>query len=335
MSYINYGCDKRIQFIEESDMGDKWLSFAESALPDYRAWFKQFANSSLSSSECVSAVKEYLPLFADTFSRIVESLHLDDSDIALLSFYCPAPVTFGCSQGVWLQQYPVLVRNFDYFPALNEGRYLKSAWHGTEVIASTDCLWGALDGMNEYGLSVSVTFVGLGAQHQGFAAPIVVRYILEFCTTTEEAVDVLMRIPLCMAYNFSVVDSKFTAKTVEVNPFTGTFISSSPAATNHQGSVDEFRSPELYDSLLRKNTILDCLYSPYSTLESFLNAFAYSPLYQVDYQSGTATLYTVAYNCELKAIEYRWATGIVFYQSFFNFLEADFVVSLPVGAKSL
>lgn len=335
MSYTDTSQNKRIQFIEEEDIGCKWTTFAEYALPDYRAWFNQFNHHVLPSSECIDAIAEHLPLFVNTFKKMVGALNLEEHDIALISFYCPAPVTFGCSQAIWLQQHPVLVRNFDYFPALNEGRYLKSSWHGTQVIASTDCLWGALDGMNEYGLSISVTFVGQSKQAQGFAAPIVVRYILEFCKTTAEAVDLLMRIPLCMAYNFSVVDANFNVKTIEANPLTGILVSNTPAATNHQGDVDEFRFPDLYHSLLRKNTMLDYLYSPYSTLESFLNSFAYSPLYYEDYQSGSTTLYTAAYNCHLKAVEYRWPTGLVVYQSFFDFNETDFFVQFPVRTEQL
>ena len=45
----------------------------------------------------------------------------------------------------------------------------------------SDCLWGLLDGMNDRGLAVSLTFGGRPDVGDGFAIPLVVRYVLETC----------------------------------------------------------------------------------------------------------------------------------------------------------
>ena len=76
-----------------------------------------------------------------------------------------------------------------------DGLILHTAWAGGRVIASIDCLWGCLDGMNEAGLAVSLSFGGRRAVGDGFGIPIVLRYVLEFCRTAADAADVLRRVP--------------------------------------------------------------------------------------------------------------------------------------------
>ena len=50
------------------------------------------------------------------------------------------------------------------------------------VIGTSDCLWGLLDGVNDAGLAVSLTFRGRRVLGDGFGIPIVVD-LLEVCET--------------------------------------------------------------------------------------------------------------------------------------------------------
>ena len=59
----------------------------------------------------------------------------------------------------------------------------------------SDCLWGLLDGMNDAGLAVSLTFGGRRALGDGFGIPLVVRYLLETCDDVAEARETLARLP--------------------------------------------------------------------------------------------------------------------------------------------
>ena len=61
-------------------------------------------------------------------------------------------------------------------------------WFGRRVIAMREAFWGCLDGMNEDGLAVSLTFGGRKAHGPGIAMPMVLRYVLETCRSTKEAV---------------------------------------------------------------------------------------------------------------------------------------------------
>ena len=88
---------------------------------------------------------------------------------------------------------PVLVRNYDYAPSRFEGVVQATAWGKHRVIGMSDCLWGLLDGMNDAGLVVSLTFGGRRVLGDGFGIPVVVRYLLETCSTVAEARAALAR----------------------------------------------------------------------------------------------------------------------------------------------
>ena len=64
-----------------------------------------------------------------------------------------------------------LIRNYDYSPKLLEGTWLASIFLGRRVVAMSDCLWGVLDGMNEAGLAISLSFGGRPQLVTGFRHP--------------------------------------------------------------------------------------------------------------------------------------------------------------------
>ena len=132
-----------------------------------------------------------------------------DLQARFLALYRPPAYLTGCSQVVWPGEEPMLVRNYDYSPALCEGLILLSRWNGRAVLAMVDCLWGVLDGINDAGLAVSLTFGGRKVVGDGFGIPIVLRYILEFCDTAEQAGEVhASRVPVHMSYNVTAVDRR-------------------------------------------------------------------------------------------------------------------------------
>ena len=88
----------------------------------------------------------------------------------------------------------MLVQNYDYYPGHCEGVILFSEWHGAKVIAQSDTLWGVLDGINEHGLAVSLAFGGRRVVGDGFGIRLVLRYVLEFRGTSNEAFMALSRI---------------------------------------------------------------------------------------------------------------------------------------------
>ena len=306
--------------VDEAQPGDLWLAYAQAALPAYRRWFASEGELKRPSlNACREAMQTYMPELVPMWERLIALTQADEQDARLLSFYCPAAATAGCSQAVWNRYTPTLVRNYDYTPELCEGRILKTRWFDTSVIASTDCLWGVLDGMNEHGLSVSLAYAGKDAVTEGFGITLILRYVLEFCCTVDEAVKVLFRVPAHMAYNVTLLDAYGQVRTVELAPFANPKVSCKPLAVNHQGDFELTNYAMFSHSYERQQTLLAKLYDPLSTVESFVNSFDVSPLRATNFAQGFGTLYTAIYNPQLRAMEYRWPNKQRMYQSFAYF----------------
>lgn len=316
--------NKRFITVSEDKPGEKWLDFYHHVDKSYLDWFlKEGDIRRPSLAECEQALITYMPKLVPLFHDLLALTNANDQMARLLSLYCPTPYITGCSQAVWSRYSPVLVRNYDYSPNLSEGRILKSKWHNTEVIAVTDCLWGVLDGMNEHGLCVSLSFGGSGVVGEGFGIPLILRYVLEFCQTTQQALEVLAGVPSNMDYNITLIDSHFDIATIELSPITPPKISQTPFAVNHQGDF-EFSNYAMFSrSYERKQTIIERLYDPLATIESFIDGFEYAPLFTSDYQNKFGTLYTAVYNPQLKAMEMRWPYHVRMYQSFERFTEQE------------
>jgi predicted choloylglycine hydrolase len=315
--------------VHEPQPGAKWLAHARAALPVYRNRFASADDIKRPSlSECRLALQNYMPELLPLWQRLLDLTHADESGARLLSFYCPAVSASGCSQAVWTRYAPTLVRNYDVAAELCEGRLLQTCWHGTRVIASTDCLWGALDGMNEHGLSVSMAFGGGQAVAPGFGIAIILRYVLEFCTTVDEGVEVLRRVPCHMAYNVTLLDAYSQVRTVELSPQCGARVCRTPLAVNHQGDFELTNYAMVSKSHERQQSIMGKLFDPRCNVEAFVNGFEYSPLFATDHTQGSGTLYTAIYNPQLRAVELRWPRRQRMYQSFAQFEECELWVDL-------
>jgi len=318
---------KFFQIIDEATLGEKWLKFYQASIQSYRKWFVQEGEFSRPSYQvCANAFEQYMPEFLPFWQDLIKLTDANDLEARLLSFYCPSPYVSGCSQAVWSRYNPILVRNYDYDLDLSEARIIKTKWFDTEVIASTDCLWGVLDGINEHGLSVALSFGGTSDRGQGFGIPIILRYVLEFCQTTEQAIEVLKRIPSHMAYNITLIDSHYHIATVELKPKNITLVSHVPIAVNHQGDFELSNYAIFSKSHERKKFLIEKLYDPLINIENFIDSFEYAPLFTDNYQEGFGTIYTAIYNPTLKAAEYRWPYGVRRYKSFTHFEEESFWV---------
>jgi predicted choloylglycine hydrolase len=199
------------------------------------------------------------------------------------------------------------------------------------VIALRDGLWGALDGMNEDGLAVSLTFGGRRVLGDGFGIPLIVRYLLETCATSEEAREVLGRVPCNLAHNVTVVDRSGHVVTAYLSPDREPVFSRSPAATNHQGFVDWPEQARATRTLEREQHVLELLHRPHLTMDELADAFLGAGLYSQAYDRGFGTLYTAVYRVGESRVEYRWPT-FTWPQSFDAFEEGLHEESLAEGS---
>jgi len=224
---------------EERDLGPKWAAVFEERWPHYRDWFlREGEEARASYATSARMFQAHMPELWPAYERVVELAGGGDLAARMLSLYRPPPYLAACSQGAWAREGgPMLVRNYDYAPSRFEGQ-IWSTELVRRVIGMSDCLWGLLDGMNDAGLAVSLTFGGRRVLGDGLGIPIVVRYLLEVCATVEEAKQVLARLPYSLSHNLTVVDGSGEVLTAYLAPDREPIFRSFPAATNHQGIVE-------------------------------------------------------------------------------------------------
>ncbi len=265
-----------------------------------------------------------MPEFVSTYEDFVEVAGGGDLEARFLSMWCPPAYVGGCSQAIIGGAVPALIRNYDYGPKLLEGTWLASRLNGKRVIGVADCLLGVLDGINEDGLAVSLAFGGRTTSGKGFGIPIVLRYLLEFATNVSEAVAMLKRIPVHMAYSVALVDRAGNHAMVFVGPDRVAEVVAKLVTTNHQHKIDWPRHAEATKSLEREQALLAALGN--ADAETMLQKFLVPPVYQTNYGHGYGTLYTAVYDPAAGSAELVWP-GKRWRQTCSDFVEGRHTVS--------
>jgi predicted choloylglycine hydrolase len=293
--------------INEPVPGPRWQQLFDVTWPGYRAWF--LSEGERARPPLVDAqrmVARHMPELLPTWKRLVDLTGGDPTAARMLTLFDPPRFLPGCSQLVLVDDEPLLVRNYDYRPDLCERVVYSSAFTGRRVIGSGDCLWGLLDGMNDAGLAVSLTSVRHPAGPAGFGIPLVVRYLLEISDGVSDAVAVLSRVPVDMAYNLTLLDAQANAATVFVAPGRTPEVFEHRAATNHRGLVPA--DPEQARSLrsAERQQALLVLLAQRPDAETAIKAFLQPPLHNTDYARGFGTMYTAAYRPHRGVVDYVW-----------------------------
>jgi predicted choloylglycine hydrolase len=294
--------------IHEGEPGPRWKAVFEEKWPHYREWFlREGEEARPSYAASVRMIKGHMPELVPVYERVVELAGGSDLAARMLSLYTPPPYLAACSQGVWTRDGgPMLVRNYDYAPSRFEGIVWSTRMLERRVIGMSDCLWGLLDGMNDAGLAVSLTFGGRRALGDGFGIPIVVRYVLETCATVDEARVTLARLPYSLSHNLTLVDRDAHVLTAYLSPDREPIFRAFPAATNHQGIVEWPEQARMTRTIERERTIIRSIEDPSSDAAAFTESFLRGPLFSTSYAHGFGTLYTAVYHAGEGSVEYRW-----------------------------
>lgn len=294
-------------WVREERPGPAWAALLERTWPAYATWFRKEGEGSRPDlATCREALRHHMPELIPIWERLVE-LAGDDHEVArMLSLWRPTPYLIGCSQAVWSRGEPLLVRNYDYLPNACEGVFLHSAWSGRRTLVASDCLWGVLDGVNEEGLVVSLAFGGRREVGDGFGIPLILRYVLEICATTAEAVDVLERVPSHMTYNVSVLDAAGERAVASVAPDHATRVLDEAVATNHQRGSERTRYDRFTRSVERERYLEQLLASPSLSAGGFVERFLRPPLHSTHYDRAFGTIYTSVYRPARRAVSFLW-----------------------------
>jgi len=300
----------RFRAWREDEPGPRWQAHFARHWPAYREWFLiEGAERRPSLGETLRALRLHMPELLPVHERLAALAAGGDDGARFLGLWCPAPFLSNCSQAAVGGPEPALVRNYDYRTDLCEGAVMRTAWGGRRVIAVSDCVWGVLDGMNDAGLAVSLSFGGRRVVGEGFGIPVVLRYLLQAHERTADAVAALRRIPIHMAYNVTLVDADGDAATVFVSPDRPAEEGPDPVAANHQRSVEwpehaaATRTVER-EELLRREVAL-----PGAGADSLRDAMLRPPLYSTSFDRGWGTLYTSVYRPRSGSVEIAWPDG--------------------------
>jgi predicted choloylglycine hydrolase len=328
----------RISFrtLIEDTPGPQWQTLFEQMWPGYRSWFLRSGGVARPSFlESRRALRQHMPELVPTWERLVELAGGGDLESRFLSSWCPPPYIVGCSQAVWIDRAgadePALLRNYDFAPLLLEGSWLATRWTGPRVAVLGDCIWGALDGINEGGLAASLSFGGRTVSGNGFGIPLVLRYVLEVAQDTAEAIKLLERVPVSMCYSITLLDRKSEWATVFVAPDRPTEVTRDKVTTNFQHQVDWPEHASATNAVLRRDHLQAQIDGP-GSLQEATAVLLREPLFQSAWLRGYGTLYSAVYRPRSGSVELLWP-GQRWLQSLSSFSDGErTIVFAPASA---
>ena len=247
-----------------------------------------------------SIYSTFAPHLLEEIEGLSQSLEISsDKAAALFSGYdVPKTEAMGCSTIITKDYY---VRNYDFSPALYDGVFslvqpdkaFASAGYNLQIV-------GRHDGVNQEGLVAGLHFVSNNDYTKGVSPWTSIRMVLDSCSTTDDAINMLKEIPHSACYNFSFGDKKGNIAEVEASPGK-VFVRRGQASIT---CVNHFQSDMLKDknrssidgSVQRNNFLLDFISQNLTHREMF-DSFREinSPVFFTDYDDLFGTLHTFSY----------------------------------------
>lgn len=197
-----------------------------------------------------------------------------------------------------------LVRNYDNEPLTYEGRYVlfQPTDGGYASIGPTMQITGRTDGINEKGLAIGYNFVNRKNSNDGFVCNMIARIILESCTNTLEAIELLKEIPHRHSFNYVLVDKNSNPIVVEASS-KKVVTRSSNYCTNHFHLLNDENRYQYNESAQRELAIQEnakFLEKPMDSFQMMNNTK--SGVFSMKYGAWAGTIHTAAYfSKELKA----------------------------------
>lgn len=175
---------------------------------------KEYAQS------CLYVYQKYYPEILDEIQGIADGLQTSVHLIQSFLFSMYAYTFCGCSCIAYTSQDDIFLgRNSDFLREI--GKVSDSVYYHLEncysFIGHTTAWCEIEDGINDQGLAVGLTFIYPTCIDIGFNAGMLVRYILEKCCSTKEAIDFLMSIPIGSAQTITIADRSGDICVVECN----------------------------------------------------------------------------------------------------------------------
>ncbi len=327
--------DVTFRSLTEEKPGDAWQKVFSAGWPGWKGWLRARQTPdapSLAVSE--AALRAHMPEFVPVWRSLVERVGVDEEAARFLTFWSPPRYLGQCAQAVCGGETPALVRNYDLDPRLSEATLLRTNWTGRPVIGMVEGLAGLADGINADGLAVSLAYGGRKVVGEGFGVPLVIRYLLETCTTVAEARETLRRLPHHMSYNLTLLDREGAHVTAMIAPDREIVLTDRRSITNHQRAVEDERHGAFCNTMGRLEHLraLDV-----ETLDAtdLIAAFQDTPLYNTQFEAGFGTVYTAAYVPHSGEARLIWPGQDPWAQSFDDFREEERRVVFGVASMPM
>lgn len=303
-----YRLVRQFRSLSEDRPGAAWQHVVNRGWPGWRDWYALRGGSrTLSLEDGTKALRRHMPELEKMIGNL-SALHSDDPLFAeFLGFWCPPRYLVNCSQAVAEDQDgPFLIRNYDLDPMMTEATLLRSAWRGKRVMGMVEGLSGVSDGMNENGLTVSLTFGGRVVVGRGFGIPLIMRYLLEVCTDTQDVIEALRSIPCHMSYNVTAIDIDGNYVTAFLSPDRPPMIRQTPWATNHQLGVEWPRHGRISATIERAQILSRAFDARETSAKQLAQVFARKPMYSSNYRIGFGTVFNTVYRPRQKSVTLNW-----------------------------
>jgi predicted choloylglycine hydrolase len=274
----------------------------DAAWPAYRRWYLSEGESARPSYVvAANKLRAHMPELATTYDELVDAVGGGDLEARFLSHWNPPPLFTA-----WTRDQHLLLRTYDYPPLLCDTTVLASSFGGTRVVAMSDCLWGAVDGVNEHGLSVAIAFGGRQAVGEGFGIGLVVRYLLQVAHDVPQALEVLDRVPVQLAYNVALVDAHGGAAIAQVGPGRGTTVAPGLTAGNRQGRTEWPEHTAFCATVEREAALAAAVADPTTTAATLVQDFLRAPVHRDPATTTWGTVYTAAYDSDARTLDLLW-----------------------------
>lgn len=208
--------------------------------------------------QCVEEYEKYFPEILDEIKGIAEGnkVPVETLQAMLFSMYCFEFDNKCTCFAISSKDEIIFGRNSDFLVNL-EKLYMNCIYklnNSYSFNANTTAYVQMEDGVNEHGFSIGLTFIYPKLRKPGFNAGMLVRYLLEKCKTTEEAIKELHHIPIASAQTITMADINGDIAVVECNPEKIIVIRQEPkehfvATANNFNSIDmkQYRNPDIDD----------------------------------------------------------------------------------------
>lgn len=213
-----------------------------------------------------------------------------------------------------------LCRNSDFLTEL-EPLYLNCLYRLNGVSAflgNTTAFVELEDGINEHGLSAGLTFVCPKVTAHGFNAGLLIRYILEKCRTTAEALIFLKEVPIASQQAITLADKTGDIAVAECNAHKVCVLrpleeTAFVAAVNrfqlpkmrgyNVNGLDDWRAKERYQTVMQALSRLRQQNQPFTkeTLTDILSG-KYGFICQYDRNTGADTVWSSVYDLKNQKI---------------------------------